>query len=206
MLDKMGVSQEIKKTSDDNYKEIKPKESSSPDEARSYIDRLFNDGEKDNSKNCDDNGHAYKEGKDLIPNNEYEVNGYRYKTDEEGRIISAEGKLQMKNHEGKPTINTKMEDIGKGYERETDDKGHLIADRFNGSEGLGNLVPQDLSINRGSYRMHEKDLAKEVDCGKDVRVKVEPIYEGGSFRPTDISYTYSIDGKVTQIIFPNGGE
>lgn len=196
---------EIKSPQSENYKEIKPQTNVTPDEARDFIDSMFNKMENVN-EHFDDNGKLYRVDNDLVPNNQYELNQYKYKTDNQGRVISAEGKLQIKNHEGRIPIKDDIKSIGKGDERETDQKGHLIADRFNGSPDLGNLVAQDGSINMGSFKKFEADLAKQVDLGKDVRVKVEPIYDGDSRRPTDICYTYSIDGKITQVIFPNGKE
>ena len=64
----------------------------------------------------DDNGKLYRSGNELIPNSEYEINGYRYKTNENGSIISAEGILHMKDREGRLQIRDSIADIGKGDE------------------------------------------------------------------------------------------
>lgn len=151
----------------------------------------------------DDNGRLYRIGNNLLPNTEYDINGYHYETDHRGRIISAEGNLQVKDHDGRPSIKDSMDNIGKGDQKETDDRGHLIGDQFNGSNGMENIVPQDADINRKDYKELENELAKEVKAGKDVHVKVEPIYEGDSHRPTDIIVTYSIDGEESVRFFPN---
>ncbi len=42
--------------------------------------------------------------------------------------------------------------------------------------------------------------------GETVKVKIEPIYEGDSHRPTDILVTYSINGVEDMRIFPNKKE
>lgn len=152
----------------------------------------------------DDNGNIYREGSELLPNNTYEVNGYIYKTDEKGRIISAEGKLQQKDHEDRNVITEKMSDIGKGDERDSDDRGHLIGDRFNGSGGLENLVPQDASLNRVEINALENALAKAVTDVKDVYLKVEPTYSENSHRPDSFTYTYTVDGEKSVKIFKNG--
>ena len=132
--------------------------------------------------------------------------GYTYKTDELGRIVSVEGRLHMKDREGRLPIKDSIEDIGKGDQKEGDDRGHLVGDQFDGSNGLENMVPQDANINRNDFKNFENELAKEVKDGKDVKVKIEPVYEGDSRRPSAIVVTYSIDGEENVRIFPNSQE
>jgi len=151
----------------------------------------------------DDNGKEYRVGNDLIPNNTFEINGYKTKTDDLGRIVSKEGTIHLKEHKGKLPIKDSMESIGKGDERPGDDRGHLIGDQLGGSNGLENLVPQDAKINQNDYKAMENNLADEVKKGKEVYIKVEPIYNGDSRRPTEIAVTYTIEGKKTVRIFPN---
>ena len=152
----------------------------------------------------DDNGKLYRSGNELIPNSEYEINGYRYKTNENGSIISAEGILHMKDREGRLQIRDSIADIGKGDERAGDDRGHLIGDQFDGSNGLENMIPQDAAVNRNDFKNFENELAREVKDGKVFEYKVEPVYENGSRRPTAIVVTYSIEGEENFRIFPNG--
>lgn len=154
----------------------------------------------------DDNGNLYRVGDDLLPNSKYEVNGYKYETDDKGRIISAEGKLRFKEREGRLNIRDSIEAIGKGDQKEGDDRGHLIGDQFDGSNGLENMIPQDAKINEYDFKNFENELAKAVKEGKDVYFKVEPIYEGDSRRPIAIMVTYTIDGKENVRIFPNSKE
>ena len=153
----------------------------------------------------DDNGNLYRIDNELTPDTVYEINGYKYTTDDQGRIISAEGKLRMRDAD----YERDMENV-RNYEnqeyRETDDRGHLIAHQFGGSDRLENFIPQDAKINRVDFRNFELELAKEVKNGKEVIVKVEPIYEGDSKRPVAIVVTYSIDGEEGVRIFPNGQE
>ena len=150
----------------------------------------------------DDKGNLYRVGNELLPNNEYEINGYKYTTDDRGRIIKAEGKLHLKNHDGKLPIKDSIEDISKGDHKSTDDRGHIIADQFGGSNGLENMIPQDASINRGAYKTFEQELAKEVKSGKNVSVNIEPVYDGDSHRPSALAVTYGVDGKESVRIFP----
>lgn len=152
---------------------------------------------------CDDNGKLYRIDDNLAPNTVYEINGYTYTTDDKGRIISAEGTLRIKEHEGRLPIKDSIDAIGKGDQREGDDRGHLIGDQFDGSNGLENMIPQDADINRNDYKNLENELAKAVKEGKKVRINVEPVYEEDSRRPTAIIVTYSIDGEESVRVFPN---
>lgn len=154
----------------------------------------------------DDNGKLYRVEDDLKANIKYEINGYQYETDNIGRIISVEGVLHMKNREGRLPIRDSIEVVGKGDQRENDDRGHLIGDQFDGTNGLENLISQDANINRNDFKNFENDLASRVRAGDEVKVKIEPIYEGDSRRPTDIVVTYSINGIEDMRIFPNGEE
>lgn len=205
----------------ENYKEIKPAGESSVDEARCFIDGLFDeemDAETEDLENprqetvdgktyyYDDNGKLYRVENDLAPNTEYEINGYKYKTDDQGRIISAEGILHMKDRDGRLPIKDSIEDIGKGDQKEGDDRGHLIGDQFDGSNGLENMIPQDANINRNDFKNFENELAKEVKDGKEAYVKIEPIYDGDLRRPVAIVVTYSVDGEESVRVFPNGQE
>lgn len=157
-------------------------------------------------KYMDDNGNLYRVENSLIPNNSYELNGYTYTTDAEGRIASVEGVLHMKDREGRLPIRDSIEDIGKGDQKEGDDRGHLIGDQFDGPNGLENMIPQDSDINRRDFKNFENALAEKVKDGETVKVKIEPIYEGDSHRPTDILVTYSINGVEDMRIFPNKKE
>lgn len=161
----------------------------------------------------DDNGKIYRVGDDLIKNNTFQINGYEYKTDHIGRPISASGKLNI-NELGQS--NRQMDDpmsaIGKGDERpaftvngvrEGDDRGHLIAHQFNGSDRMENMVPQDWRINQGGFKNLEDSLAKQVKAGHDVCVSVIPFYGGDSHRPDGIFYFYKIDGVSYAVLFPN---
>ena len=151
----------------------------------------------------DDAGKEYRIGNDLLPNNSYEINGYRYGTDDFGRIVSAEGTLHMKDREGRLPIRDSIEDIGKGDQRSTDDRGHLIGDQFDGSNGLENMIPQDAGVNRNDFRNFENDLAVQVKSGSEVYVKIEPVYEGESWRPDSVMVSFEINGVENYREFPN---
>lgn len=212
--------QETKKPEMDNFKNIKPENDITVKESKEFWDNEFsqyiNSMEQENRRQekvdgitnyYDDNGRLYREDKDIIPNTEYMLNGYEYKTDEAGRIISVEGKLHMKEHESRLTIRDSLHDIGKGDElTDTDNRGHLIGDQFGGSNGLENMVPQDAKINQTNFALFENQLASEVKSGNDVRVNIEPIYNGDSRRPDAIGVSFSINGEQSIQIFPNRKE
>lgn len=209
-----------------DFRYIKSEEEISFQEAQSFWDEVFSqelcadedDKAPTEQKNqhkeirdgkefyYDDNGSLYRVDKELLSNHEYEINGYRYETDNNGRIISAEGILHLKNHEGKLPIKDSIEDIGKGDEKEGDDRGHLIGDQFDGSNGLENMIPQDAEINRGDFKCLENELATGVKEGKEIYCIVEPIYEVDSRRPSAIIVTYRIDGEESIRVFPNRKE
>lgn len=212
---------ETKQPDIENFKGIKAENEHNPDNARDFLDGMFeseiedNKGELENPHKekvggkiyyYDDNGKLYRVENELTENSEYEINGYKYRTDDQGRIVSAEGTLHLKDHEGRLPIRDSIENIGKGDQKEGDDRGHLIGDQFDGSNGLENMVPQDAEINRNDFKNFENELAKEVKDGKEVNVKVEPICDGDSHRPDAIVVTYSIDGEESVRVFPNGQE
>lgn len=175
-------------------------------QSRDVDDKGTTEDVQNETSKVDDNGNVYRIGNELLPNNIYEINGYKYVTDKYGRIISAEGILQEKDHKGKLTIEDKMSDIGKGDQKSTDDRGHLIGDQFNGSPRLENLVPQDAVINQKEVRALECSLANEVKKPSEVYLKVEPHYSGDSHRPDSFTYTYTIDGETSVKVFRNGGK
>lgn len=152
----------------------------------------------------DDNNQIYRIGDELIPNSEYEINGYTFKTDNFGRIVSAEGTVRLKD-EGRKRLYIKdsMDAVGKGSQQDTDDRGHLIADQFEGSNGLENMVPMDSELNRGDFNKLEKRLADAAGDGHEVSYKVEPRYSDDSHRPSSFVVTDVIDGETTMTVFKN---
>lgn len=197
---------EIKSLESNKYKEIKPLEGTTYPESKEYWNNQFSEStlESQNDKiYYDDNGEKYREGNSLEPNITFEKNGYIYQTDELGRVISAEEKLQVKDHKGRREMPDKRDVVARGEMSDSDDSGHLIADRFNGSGELENLVPMERSLNRGDYAKLEGTLAEAVKDGADVRMKVEPVYNGDSNRPNEFRVSYSIDGDKEVVVFKN---
>jgi len=137
----------------------------------------------------------------------YTSNGYTYTTDAFGNIETASGKLVL---EDAPRNDYAQRVAGRVDRLSTDDGGHLIATRFNGSGNLDNIVPMDSNLNRSAWKTMENTwadaLAGSPEKGippKSVSVNIEAVYEGVSQRPTDFIVEYFIDGKYTKVTFEN---
>ena len=87
--------------------------------------------------------------------------------------------------------------------RSSDDGGHYIARRFNGPREAFNHFAQDANFNRGGYRALEDEWAGAKRGGKHVWVKIVPVYEGSSQRPSAINVWFTIDGNLKSQQFPN---
>lgn len=191
------VKDTIKPTTE-KFKEIKPDTDISKNEAKVFWDKTFD------RANVDDKGKETRDGDALKANNTFEKNGYKYKTDNQGRVVSAEGKLRLKD----PEYVRDMEEINKGDQnyKKTDDRGHLIAHQFGGSDKLENIVPMDAKLNQGDFASLENSLAKAVENGSDVKLKVEPRYTDNTNRPSSFRVSYTINGEKTVRTFKNGGD
>ena len=136
--------------------------------------------------------HFTKDGrkKVLKPNVQYtSPEGYTYKTDELGRIISCEGTLQK----GVAERNKHAQRTVGGKDRLPDDEGgHLISSIFKGSGDIDNLVPMDSNLNKGEWKKLENDWKDALDDGEEVKVKITPFYEGNSQRPERFKIEYKI--------------
>ena len=125
--------------------------------------------------------------------------GYTYTTDSQSRVVKVEGQLVLKKEHGRESMPSKhLPD-----QKPTDDKGHIIGDRFDGSNELYNLLPQDANVNRGEYKRLENDWHKALTEGKEVKVKIEPRFENDSKRPTEYRISYSIDGEKYRTTIKN---
>ena len=153
----------------------------------------------------DDNGKLCVEHGKRVPECEYTINGYQYKTDAQSRITSVSGELHMKDREGRLPIRNSMQEIAGGDARETDDRGHLVGDQFDGSNGLENLVPMAKDLNRGAYLNLEREFAAAKKAGKDVSVDIKVKYDGPSNRPSRFDIRYNIDGETMRRVLKNGG-
>ena len=126
----------------------------------------------------------------IQPNDIYESNGYIYKTDDQGRIVSASGELHL--------VDDSIRDpdaqlaVGGDDRALTDDGGHLIGARFGGSPGLENMVAENSFINRSQFKRLENAWARDLEAGNRVLVDIEPYYEVDGQRPTHITGSYTV--------------
>jgi hypothetical protein len=126
----------------------------------------------------------------LKPNVEYTTPaGYTYRTDDKGRIVNAEGKLNL----GEAKRNNHAQKVAGREDRLLDDEGgHLIATIFKGSGSLDNLVPMNGNLNKGEWKKLENMWRKQLEKGKLVEVKIKPVYKGESQRPVSFDIEYKI--------------
>ncbi len=151
----------------------------------------------------DDRGEPYRIGDKLL-SGEFKINDYLFTFDDRGRTVRAEGKLQLKDPaEPRRPVKESMDAIGRGDQREGDDKGHLIADRFEGPPGSENLVAMDGRVNKSDYKRIENRLASELQAGKEVFCRVDVRYEGDSHRPSEFVVMDRVDGEVTVTVVKN---
>jgi len=153
-----------------------------------------NDNVKNKEKRIDSNHFASKYR--LKENVEYNVNAYSYEVDSSGRIKKCAGKLYLK--EGKRNLDQQRQ-AGNKYRKETDDGGHIIAKRFNGSGRIDNIVAMDSSLNRGEYRKLENQWAKEIKNGNKVYVEIKLKYPRDNERPERITIKYRIEDKNGEV-------
>ena len=127
-----------------------------------------------------------------MPNAEYVLNGNKYATDDKGRIIQVEGNLDLPSE---TTERPKLPDTPD--RKESDDRGHLVAREFGGSDEIGNLVSMDSEVNRnGDFRKLELELKQAIKDGSEVSIKTDVVYDGDSKRPSAFKVTYTIDGEA----------
>lgn len=128
-------------------------------------------------------------------------NGYEYLIDANQRTRRVSGTLTLNGEQRRSR--TAQAQAGGHDRRSSDDGGHYIARRFNGPTEAFNHFAQDSSFNRGRYRALEQQWARAKRAGKSVSVKIVPVYEGQSRRPSAINIWFWIDGDQRSLKFPN---
>lgn len=87
----------------------------------------------------------------------------------------------------------------------TDDRGHLIADMFNGDNSIANIVPMDSKVNRsGAFHQIETTLMNWLQEGGRASGAIEVTYNGPLGRPESFTYSYDIGNGVVSTFIPNG--
>jgi len=168
--------------------------------------------EKAREANEKEKGVHVKKPDRLLPNHEYKINGYTYKTDAQGRVVSVEGELKPKyrDADGNALSNRNtaaQRNIGVGDGRlSTDHGGHIIGDQFDGTGGRVNLVPMDAKVNGpgGKWAKMEQEWARHLKQGDTVKVKIELVYADDTMRPSGFNIEQSINGNGSDRFIPNG--
>jgi RHS repeat-associated protein len=120
-----------------------------------------------------------------------------------GRIESAFAKLE-RQHIGAGTGTTAASRSAvRAAGNASDDAGHLIGRLLGGRGGTGYVVPQNPTVNRGTFRAFEAQVAQEVEAGREVYVRVTPRYVGNVTRPQEIVYQVRVDGQTRTVVFAN---
>ena len=150
----------------------------------------------------DDNGQEYKDAEgNLLPDTEYEINGVKYQTDENGRIISWDGKLQDTPENGRD--NDAQKDAGGSDRQDGDHGGHLVARMNGGAEGNENMVAMRGHINQSDYKRGENEENQMLKDGKEVNESGKVSYDGESSRPSKIEKTYTDGDKTVKASYDN---
>lgn len=136
-------------------------------------------------------GNWSKELNNPQPNKTYKLDGNKkFKTDSLGRTESVEISLSW----SKNNRNTYQQCKAGKYGVVGDEGGHLIVSIFNDPGEKINLVPMDGNLNKSEWKKMENSWADALKDGRQVNVKIEPVYTGNSKRPDSFNVTYSIDG------------
>ncbi|WP_335307069.1 DNA/RNA non-specific endonuclease [Sphingomonas adhaesiva] len=135
------------------------------------------------------------------PSREISRNGYTYVIDDRDRTRRVSGSLMT----GMVAPRSKRAQLSAGGadRRGTDDGGHYIAARFNGPSDAFNHFAQGSKVNRGKYRALEDEWAREKRAGKVVTVKILPVFDDGSQRPSRLEVIFFVDGRKKSVAIPN---
>ena len=112
-------------------------------------------------------GIVYRINDELVPNITYKLGTVVYQTDDYGRIVKVTfDELTLKDADRpRKVIQNTLSEIGRGYEKVNDDRGHIIADRFNGNNSLANIVSMDSDLNRGEVQSNGGYLGRKYKIG-----------------------------------------
>jgi hypothetical protein len=136
------------------------------------------------------------------PNTKYEFGRYSYTTDNTGRVVKAEGRIDLSPAgRNDPSLQASI-----GREGRSSDIGfHLIGDRFGGQTNRLNVVPGNgrrigdglPNLNQGAYKRFENTVAELArDPNNRVEVRIESRYNGGNIsnRPDEFVASYRVNG------------
>lgn len=126
---------------------------------------------------------------------------YTWWLDASGRLREVEGTLKLVKNPRRS--HAAQRQAGGPDRRPSDEGGHYIAPRFDGPADAFNHFAQDRNFNRGTYRLLEDQWARALRAGKRVDVRIMPVYQGSSGRPSSINVWFWIDGRPESQKFQN---
>ena len=114
----------------------------------------------------------------------------KYRQNSNGTMKSASAHV-TKDDIGKGTStnqSSRDRDRARGFGCQDDDAGYAIGKNLGGDGGVNGVFPQTPNINRGEFRDFEQSIARAVQAGDNVIVRVVPQYAGGATRPHEVLY------------------
>jgi len=129
----------------------------------------------------------------------------RYTTGTNGRLESAFAKIEPQHIGTGSSTNDATRLFARIFGNSTDDAGHAIGKNLGGSgTDVSNIFPQAPGVNRGAYRVFEQQIARAVQAGDEVYVRVVPQYSTPTAtRPFQVLYQVRINGQTVTRAFSN---
>ena len=151
----------------------------------------------------DDNGQPFMTAdRKLLPNISYRRNGFLYKTDGKGRIVSYEGNpIHVEDAVRKLA---EQGAVGKQFQIPGDVGFHLIAVSLSGVPGLENMIAGRKPINISDYKSAECTIKSALDRNKDVWMRGEIRYEDpDTDRATGLILRYGYEDQTWELKIDN---
>jgi hypothetical protein len=151
-----------------------------------------------------------KEAADINPSGNTGTRSFRYVKHKSGLTSIVETGVNERVVEVKADLS--VAHLGKGSDvtdagrlfvttlgRNSDDAGHVIANRLGGGGGdtVDNLFPQLANLNRGAFAQWEAQIAECVTNTKNkVAIDIKFNYGQGNSRPISIDYNVTVNGII----------
>ena len=113
----------------------------------------------------------------LLPDRIYDVDGFKYTTDAQGRVkkIEAEITYAQPPHRRDGVEQGRAKDVKNGRtDPPVDQGGHMVGARFNGPVEQINYFPQNAGLNQGAWKSMEDEWAA-ISQGTNTTLGVPPI-------------------------------
>ncbi|MDR0460824.1 MAG: DNA/RNA non-specific endonuclease [Nitrososphaerota archaeon] len=121
-----------------------------------------------------ENAKSVKKGVTPESSKGYSDNGYKFRTDDQGRTVLVEGWL--KNYDGERNKSAQIKAGGTDRIKYADEGGHIIAHIFGIKGEAINLTAMNVNLNRGEIKRMENFLKSQLNSGKDVFFQVKILY------------------------------